>query len=507
MPDWTPTDSLQGPSRPAPVVNLGPPELFVNEIEFTAFASAIFRNSSTHEVSDDSGAVLATLDGLDGWALGPEIVEAEWREDRTVNFPACLVRNKPVELAVRLRWPAKTGIQGRLMVTPTLDDDPRPLASTLAAFEIKDGSDTTVVSLKLPGALPNEIGRRKLKLAWSAEPLSPVAAFRFTPIETEHFVFVRYGRPVDPDFDSGKEAAIGKPVDTTVTGTPKRLDKLMSLLGAARHHSVATAADVEELLWKIHAGVNDAGGPPFFDAIHEISLTHNGDKARHFDNKALGVVSTGHPLRLQDQWLMWVPSRPPHWNTASCIGHVQLIKTMLAAVGIFTRRAWILPKTNQLPDGSRTRLGEEDLVCLGAFSPSKQQSWKFKNPRGGEDLVAQVRLMEPNRSFENFEACLRTPGGKLLPGGYSTAGVEKDHPGFITKRGFEAPSEVLSWWCRTRRGGFQRFLCWAFLDEAGEPADVWDRDGKHYAIRDYEQIVRTGKQLPPAVIDEGAIAL
>jgi len=141
------------------------------------------------------------------------------------------------------------------------------------------------------------------------------------------------------------------------------------------------------------------------------------------------------------------------------------------------------------------RLAEDDIYCLGDFSTAKQQSHEFVVD--GKKLTAQVRLMEPNGGYENFEACLRTPGGRLLPGGYSTAGVEKDHAGFIANRGFRSALEVLRWWCSTKRGGFQRFMCWVHVDAEGKATDCWDRDGKHYPIAEYTKIFQTKKHLLP----------
>jgi len=166
------------------------------------------------------------------------------------------------------------------------------------------------------------------------------------------------------------------------------------------------------------------------------------------------------------------------------------------------RRSWILPKTEQMPDGSAVKLAESDLYGLGHFDQSRQQRHRFEHK--GKQLHAEVRLMEPARSYENFEACLRTPAGKFLPGGYTTAGVEKDHRGFIKKKGFSSAFEVLQWWCSTKRGSFQRFMCWVHVHpETEEPLHCWDRDGKHYDIKDYEQIFKTGKHLlPPKAVKQ-----
>ena len=222
--------------------------------------------------------------------------------------------------------------------------------------------------------------------------------------------------------------------DGTLTGTRKRLDKLTQLLGPARRVPAKTEKDLIELLWKLHVGINDTpGAPPYFDAGHDRFLTTDGE-------------SNGPKLPIDDQWLAWLLTKSPHWNDASCIGHVQLLKTMAAAVGIFVRRTWVYPTTKTLPDKSNPVIADTDCYSLGTSDSSKTQKWKFTH--GGRDYWAQPKLMEPDLAWENFEACMLTSQGRFLTGGYSTSSNPKS---FTTDRGFKSAKELLRWWCNTKR--------------------------------------------------------
>jgi hypothetical protein len=103
--------------------------------------------------------------------------------------------------------------------------------------------------------------------------------------------------------------------------------------------------------------------------------------------------------------------------------------------------------------------------------------------------------MEPDESWEFFEACMLTPGNKFLPGGYMTRTCPAS---FRSNRGFNSAAELLRWWCNTSRPGFgRRFMAWVYYDESTNQAECWDVDGVHYAMADYVQIRERGKHLPP----------
>jgi hypothetical protein len=130
----------------------------------------------------------------------------------------------------------------------------------------------------------------------------------------------------------------------------------------------------------------------------------------------------------------------------------------------------------------------------------------------GTTYTARPALMEPNQRGESFEACGVTPGGKYLPGGFSTgrlqqtgvpnwkqgtSGVKAGADWTKAQRGFDSAVDVVRWWTNTTTAsGFQRFMCWVTLD-AGNLKWCWDVDGTAYAPKDYEQIRNKGKQLPP----------
>ena len=298
------------------------------------------------------------------------------------------------------------------------------------------------------------------------------------------------------DSDAGRNTSSS---EGTLTGTKKRFDKLMLLTGGSdRRHSVASQAQINNLFWNLHKGINDTpGAPPHFDAGHDQHLTHNGE-------------GNGTKLPLEDQWLAWVSSSPlgsgraprdRYWNDASCIGHAQIFKTMLAAVGLFARRTWIFPHTRRLPDGSTWTHSDTDLYCLGTHDTSKKQTWSFSH--GGHTFTATCKLMEPDLSWENFEACVRAPNGKFMPGGYNTSSL----PSRVrASKGFGSAADLIQWWSNTSRNRwagrrlprrFRRFQAWVYHNRATGEAHFWDVDGHHYAPDDYEQIRDNGKKLPP----------
>jgi hypothetical protein len=425
-----------------------------------------------------------TLPGvsLDWWARGSKITDPEWIRGRRAaeNKSAVVTRTKPVRMRVKLEGSTSVDVNGTLTATPTLDGSTKYLKQASIAFTYPSGAASHTVDIQLASTMPDEVGRFQLKVKWEAHG----ADIKFAQHTTTHNLYAAYGRPLQPDYDSASTADTGvftSVADGTLTGTGKRLDKLTQLLGSARRMPAKTEKDLIELLWKLHVGINDTpNAPPYFDAGHNRFLTTNGE-------------STGTTVPIDDQWLAWLLTKAPHWNDASCIGHVQLLKTMAAAVGIFVRRTWVYPTTKTLPDKSTPAIADTDCYSLGTLDSSKTQKWTFTHD--SKSYVAEPKLMEPDLAWENFEACMLTSQGRFLTGGYSTSSNPKS---FTTDRGFKSAKELLRWWRNTQRPRFgKRFMAWVFYDRATNEAHFWDVDGKHYDPPDYVKIRNTGKELPP----------
>jgi len=419
---------------------------------------------------------------LDWWARGTKITDPEWVSGRrdTDNKSAVVTRNKPVRMRVKLECSTSVDVKGTLTATPTLDGSTKYLQQASTAFTYPSGAASHTVDIELGSTMPEEVGRFQLKVKWEAQGDS----IKFAKHATTHNLYAAYGRPLLPDYDSASSTDTGvftSVAEGTLTGTRKRLDRLSQLLGSARRMPAKTEKDLIELLWKLHVGINDTpGAPPYFDAGHSRFLTTDGDR-------------NGPKVPIDDQWLAWLLTASPHWNDASCIGHVQLLKTMAAAIGIFVRRTWVYPTTKTLPDKSTPSIADTDCFSLGTFDTSKTQKWTFTH--GGSSYLAEPKLMEPDSAWENFEACMLTSQGRFLTGGYSTSSNPKS---FTTDRGFKSAKELLRWWCNTKRPTFgKRFMAWVFFDRATGESHCWDVDGKHYDFADYVKIRDTGKELPP----------
>lgn len=487
MSHWKATGKrIAGPARGAPVVHVHSPALRLEEIHFANTAAGsdfryLYRAGDTHPM----------LPGKDlhWWGLGAKITASEWVRGRDAdrNAAACFTRNRPLAMRARLLLPAPpaAAVSGTLTATPALDGDTSILSPASVSFTYPAGAAELWITVALGGNMPDEVGRFRFDLRWTATG----AGFTFARTDTQHYIYAAYGAPFTPDHDS---AADGDPgVHTTFavgtqTGTRKRMDQLTALLGRSRRHPSATTADVIDLLWKLHVGINDTpGAAPFFDGGHTEHLTDNGD--------AEPPYGAGHALPLEDQWLAWIPTSSPHWNDASCIGHVQILKTMAAAVGLFARRTWIFPTTTRMPDGTTRVLADTDLYCLGDYDEGKLQKWPCTF--NGVTYQASPKLVEPGASWENFEACLRSPNGRFLPGGYTTSSCPHS---FVTGKGFASAAELLRWWSTTTRPHFgQRFMAWAYQNDVTNEVHFWDVDGHHYDATNYTQIRERHKQLPP----------
>lgn len=464
-----------------PVVSVRPPVIEIREIHFATTRTGstqfhyLYNNSNSHSLLPGKN--------LRWWGKGAKIVTPEWILGRSENenYRACFTRNAPVSMAVKL-VASPVGLvpfTGNLSVIPTVDGSDAYLRPISLPFTYPASAAEYWVNVTTGGALPNEVGRYILRLNWDITG----GGFRFGgPRETRHKIYAIYRQPFEPDYDSPNPADLGKFANRdkgTVTGTRKRLDHLMFLIGGRnRRHVAATQDDLVNLYWQLHRGINDTpGSPPYFDGTHNVHLTVDGTRS-------------GTQLPLEDQWLAWV-SNSTKWNDASCIGHVQLAKTMLAAVGLFSRRTWVFPYTTRLPNGTTRSFADTDLYCLGEYNSSHLQTRTFTYL--GTPYTASPKLIEPGGLWENFEACLLSPTGKFLTGGYATG---SNPASFRTNKGFNSAAELLRWWCNTSRGSFRRFVCWAYYNEATDEAHYWDVNGDHYDETNFEQIRNRGLNLP-----------
>ena len=143
---------------------------------------------------------------------------------------------------------------------------------------------------------------------------------------------------------------------------------------------------------------------------------------------------------------------------------------------------------------------DTDLYMLGQYDGSRLQSRSFTF--GARTYQASVKLMEPDIEWENFEACLRSPAGRFLPGGYPTS----TNPAWMrTNKGFRSAAELIRWWSGTVRRSwrgrpisrFQRFLAWVYYNQSTGETHFWDVNGLHYNAPDYERIRNSRLQLPP----------
>lgn len=446
------------------------------------FATSRHGSTDVHALYEESDShALLPGKNLHAWSIGTKITDPEWTEGKDTDSRACYTRNRAVALSVKLASDTKRELTGTLHATPALDGSSLQLLPVSVPFTYPAGAAEHWVNVTLDGKMPDEVGRYVLRLAWGVSG----SGFRFQgPKLTKHKIYGIYGPPLDPDFDSALPAATGKLTTSsqgTLSGTRKRLDHLMALLGGGdRRHVVAAASDMIDLYWKLHVGINDTpGAAPYFNGGHSEHLTVDGKP-------------DGTDIPLRDQWLAWVTTNP-HWNDASCIGHVQLAKTMLASVGLFARRTWVFPHTPRLPDGSTKTFAETDLYCLGTYDSRKEQTVTVKHL--GVPYRATAKLMEPGMAWENFEACMLSPSGKFLTGGYAT---RSNPASFRKQQGFNSAAELLQWWCNTSRANFgRRFMAWVYDNDATGEYHVWDVDGKHYDFANYVQIRDSGKQLPP----------
>lgn len=521
---FTPGKPLAGSVRPGPVVSARLSELRVGRV-FLAGESG-----KTYELYENAD-VQSLVDVITGRPLTdaqgrPRVVQCPsfGRGAKVATIPFTLVGAQPgtqparccrrgseARMLVELLKPERLAVDGALLVTPRLRDrSGAVVGSGLKPVNQPFKNDVIAKSFMIDvalGTFPDEVGLFTLELAFQATP--GALKFSFTPVTTRQHVLCTWEAPLEPTIDAATPAA------DTLSGTHHRMGKLMSFLPAS-------STDVEDMLWRLYLGISDNTPPNFFNKLG-VEITHNGDLKRFMGTT--GIVNSGIPFPLIEQWLMWTPNTgSPPWNHGACAGYVQLFKTMAATLGINVRRTLALPVTQQLPPPrpGAAKPGPIPISGLTIETPmviadagldvlSKLQTVNLVG-LDGVTYGAHPALMEPNQSGEFFEACGVTPAGKYLPGGFSSTRLEQTGVPNWTKgasgakagadwtkaqRGFDSAVDVVRWWTSTTtRSGFQRFLCWVVI-ENDKLKWCWDVDGTAYAAKDYEQIRNKGKQLPP----------
>jgi len=439
-----------------------------------------------------------------GWARGPRWSEAEWVAGRPEkeNFPACGTRLRPVCMEIGLMAETPKPIEGKLKVNPTINGKPGYLKPKEVPFTYPAGSKTHPVTIETDGQMPNWVGKYLLELKWEMKGKD----LRFQgPPKSRITLYSIYGQPLLPAYDSNRADDRGTATSQeqgTLTGTPKRFDLFMDLLDKKKkRHPVATKEDVEQLIWRIHCGANNTPRdvPPHFDNRHDESMTVDGTR-------------TGRKVPVVDQWAAWASSSPlprdpkgdptttkmdRYWNDMACIGYVTLVKTMLASIGIFARRTWVIPHTTMVPGQTKPlEFADSDLYMLGDFDESKFQTAKFTFDDGGvsRTVEADLGLIEHHGGWENFEACLRTPGGKFLPGGFGTGAYKNLNR-------FDSALELLQWWVEeSTQGSFLRFQAWAWTEKPPDGGKrkvrYWDLDGRIYDKSNFKEAYPRGLPVP-----------
>ena len=458
---------------------------------------------------------LGIRENFHGWGRGAQITGWDWQGFDNLERPACYVRKNPIVMKVRLRCSpaAPSDRTFTLVVDPSLDGDTTLLTTGSKAVTWKKGSKEEIIEITTGGALPDEVSRFGLRLTWSAKDIA-ISAPDGTTTPGKAGVIAKTNHTVFGIFDDPRE-----PADHTEEGrrwyvdtgcTKQRLDKITQVIGGTkRRFPTAKPSDIEELVWMIHKDVNDTHNPVYFDGQRSFKILYLGKPSKTSKTKKKLVE---YEIGLIDQWVMWAPSdatypgKFPHWNYGACVTYAQLMKTMLATIGIHTRLAWVIPKTTHLPNGTDKALSESDLVDFDTKSDLPTQKWTFlMNATASHPQVAfyaEVVLVErPEKGgAEQFEGCLWYKG-RFYPGAIAT----EKYPSDILKdrRGFPSGAEVLKWWRTVRHTGstFSRFMAWWGSDPTGAlkpdgPTSLFfDKDGNPF-LSPYD--IPDGQKLPLA---------
>lgn len=404
-----------------------------------------------------------------GWGRGMPLSGWDWEgHDELAERSACYRRLGAVHMKVRLRssLPAPTERTFTLTATPTLDGQSSTLSAGTASVTWPAASQEVIVPLiALGGTLPDEISRYHLHLTWATTGITPGGTIH----QTNHKIFGLYDAPRDPDDGTTAGRALAP-----VTGlTRQRLDKVMLAIGGNnRRFTIRGPADLMKVVWHVGKQVNDSGPPHFYGGRNKFV--------------SYGAFAGGPKIDLIDQWVMWIEghSIPPDpgvpkksWCVGACITYAQLMKTMLAAVGVQALRAWVYPKTELMPNGSRVKLKVSDLVQFEGGPAVSPQQWSFTHD--GLSYAAEVKLIgQPEATgpyVDNFEACLYYQG-HLIPGAFAT----HTYPASVRTggEGFPDAFSLFHWWQSVRQHGHPRFMLW--YSDTHSPRAYFDKRGKFY---------------------------
>src|SRR5581483_1774224 len=402
-------------------------------------------NGRNRSNTDPDRKRYATIpENFEGWGRGMPLTGWDWEGKDNLERAACYQRLRPIHMKVRLRssLPAPTARTFTLTVTPTVDSSKTVLTAGTASVNWPAASQEQIVPMiALGGTLPSEVSRYHLRLTWSVTGITPGGIVN----QTNHKIFGIYDDPREPD----DPTTAGKALTPVIGLTKQRLDKVtLAIAGNDRRFKVRTANELKTLVWHVGRHVNNNGPPHFY-----------GGRNQHVQYGA-----GGPELDLIDNWVMWIEGTkiPPDtgepvksWCVGACITYAQLMKTMLASVGVQAVRAWVYPKTNLMPDGTTITLTESDLVEIDGGATVGPQKHTFVY--GGLTYHTEVKLVgqpEVNGPYlDNFEACLYYQGN-LIPGAFPTY----SYPASVQNGGVGFPNafSLFHWWQSIRQSGHPR---------------------------------------------------
>lgn len=552
---------LMGPSRSGPIVSIWHGDLFrLSHIHFaTESAGWSMGKDFFYMFEESSFEPKKPKADLQDLARGEKITVSEWVRKKPElpkgrRLPVCLKRNGELRCVATFLAPAiLRGKTRTFSVRPILNGSASAIKEVTQDEEIPDRESRFFsINIAFKDKLPDVVGRHVLTLEWRVD------GHRFRvfnkgkwktakSVRSRHVIYTAYGRPLKPAaYEPGKYAAA--PQDGTRSGTAKRFDILMDAFGSAKRHPASTEEDKINLSWKIHKTINN-NNPPYFNGKNQEFITV--DAHPEYDLEKIPREKWPWKTKIivaDDQWLMWVKTtaeekpvdpkdksehtpEPRNWNDASCIGHAQLQKTMMASVGLLGKLAYVLPHTTQAPVvgvdpngevgmGETLKFEDHDLFALESefkgVQDKKIQKWKFDTillddegklipvehfdekenkkkiiPKV-ETLEAMVVLMNGNANhWEHYEGCLLSYGHRFLTGGFPTWNV--NHKGFKKDKGFLTATELLNWWTKIKDGGNRRFLCWVAKEPGKDRPYFFDKVGDQHF--DAKEIRRQKKDL------------